>query len=105
MKFLIAMTSTLLLAATAAPAVAQSVAEPSKTVVSYADLNLSTPAGRAALQQRLAHAVEMVCPAGSERMGLDKQLAYDACRKQAWDSIRPQLTRPQLAEVQIRVGR
>jgi UrcA family protein len=102
MKFLIAMTSTVLLAATAAPAVAQSGGGAPQTVVSYADLNLSSSAGRTELQQRLSHAVDMVCPTSSQRMGLDQRAAYDSCRKQAWASIRPQLAHPQFAEVQVR---
>jgi UrcA family protein len=104
MKFLIAMSSTILLATAAAPALAQSAADAPQAVVNYSDLNMSTPAGRAELQQRLAHAVDQVCPASAQR-GLDRQIVYDNCRKQAWESIRPQLARPQLAEVQVRVDR
>jgi UrcA family protein len=103
MKFLIAMSSAILLAAAAAPAVAQSATDAPQTVVNYSDLNLSTPAGRAELQQRLAHAVDLVCPADTR--GLDRQVVHNTCRKQAWESIRPQLGRLQLAEVQVRVDR
>ncbi|HEY1930079.1 MAG TPA: UrcA family protein [Caulobacteraceae bacterium] len=104
MKSLIAITSVLLTAA-AAPAIAQPVSDAPQAVVTYADLNLSTPAGRTNLQQRLAHAVDQVCATRPDPRDLDGWQAYEACRKQAWESIRPQLAQPQLAEAQIRLGR
>ena len=105
MKSLITMTSAILLAATAAPAVAQSVADPPRMVVNYTDLNLTTPAGRAALQHRLDNAVDQVCASRPDVRELGKQAAYESCRKQAWDSIRPQLAQQQFAEVEIRGNR
>ena len=105
MKSLFAMTAAILLAATAAPAVAQSIANPPQMVVTYSDLNLTTPAGRAALQSRLDNAVGQVCSSRPDVRELGKQAAYDGCRKQAWNSIRPQLAQQQFAEVEIRGNR
>ncbi|MHB8285809.1 MAG: UrcA family protein [Caulobacteraceae bacterium] len=62
-KTLIAITA-LLAAATAAPTFAQQLDDNDapRVTVSYADLNLTTPAGVATFDQRIRGAVQKVCP-------------------------------------------
>lgn len=72
----------------AAIPLAKAQTEASAVHVSYADLDLSRAAGRAALDRRLAKALDQVCPA--ERPGLLTQ-APEALRCQA-------ATRQQIAE-------
>ena len=104
MKILIAMTSAALLAAMAAPALAQSTTDAPTAVVKYGDLNLSSADGRAALRTRVDHAVASVCPR-PQPMELGLQHQYNACLQQARDSIRQQLARAysdqQLAQAAI----
>ena len=54
------LTAGTVLAGTASPAIAAPPAAPTR-IVSYADLDLASPAGRARLDQRLAAAARAVC--------------------------------------------
>ena len=60
MKTILATSAAAILAASAAQAAAQDI-EPRSVVVSYADLDLRRPAGREALERRVAAAVRRVC--------------------------------------------
>jgi UrcA family protein len=73
----------------AAIPVAAGAAETRTVVVHSQDLNLTADAGRAALQQRIAHAVGMVCGTDFARTTQDIQ-AYATCRKQVLASTAPQ---------------
>lgn len=61
---------------------AASAAETRTVAVPSGDLNLAKDAGRAVLQQRIAHAVKAVCGPGYARTTADIQ-AYATCSKQA----------------------
>jgi UrcA family protein len=63
MKILLTLAA-LAAASTAAPALAQ--APTAEVVVSYADLDLSSPAGQRALDRRLVHAVREACGDASD---------------------------------------
>jgi UrcA family protein len=69
-------------AVTAAPALAVSP-EASARTVSYADLNLATPAGVAALHHRIAAAVETVCGSYNGVVTLAETVEIDKCRAAA----------------------
>jgi UrcA family protein len=77
MRSLIILSAATSLAAT--PAVAQS--EPVSVTVSYADLNLTTEAGRARLDRRIRIAAAAVC--SPREMGVHLRAAYDNCCKDA----------------------
>ena len=68
----------LLIAAAAAPALAQDAAPPAATRISYADLNLGRPEGRATLDRRLRHAARQLCP-GKDVRTLTEQMQARAC--------------------------
>jgi UrcA family protein len=78
-------------AAAAAPALAQEadVAAPQRSV-SYADLNLSSPAGVATLDRRIDMAVTLVC-ASADLRDLRAWEAIDHCRAEARSKV--ELTR------------
>lgn len=59
--------------------------------ISYADLNLSTEAGRIALQDRIDGAVNRVCPAENSRQ-LERRQHEESCRQQAQISAERQLS-------------
>jgi len=92
MNTLIAMTSAALLAAVAAPALAQSTTDAPTAVVKYGDLNLSSAGGQTALHNRIERAVASVCPR-PEPTALGQQPQYRACLQQARDSVKAQLAR------------
>lgn len=75
--------SSLLLAVLAAPAFAGHGA-PRSVRVSYADLDLTTPAGSAALAQRVRAAARKVCRAGESRAAAS-QVAWRECLEAALD--------------------
>ena len=77
MRSLIPVFAAAILAGSAAPALAE--AAPS-VVVSYSDLNLTTPEGRQALETRIAVAVDTVCD-GSNRFSLQQTQAWAECRE------------------------
>ena len=90
MKTLIAIAAAALLASTGV-AQAQIGSEPASVAVSYADLDLSSPGGRKALEGRVAAAVKRVCPEKPLPQELRKQQAWRACQHTAWSSARQQL--------------
>ncbi len=61
---------------------AASAADVQSVGVHAGDLNLATDAGRAVLQQRIAHAVDAVCGMSHPRTAGEAQ-AYAACSKTA----------------------
>lgn len=85
-KFLMALALSTLVTA---PAIAQSGETVSQTV-SYADLDLSTPAGRAMLDRRLASAARSLCQVGS--YDLARQTAEKRCFKVTIASARQKAT-------------
>ena len=93
---------------TAGAAQAQQVRETSTVRVSYADLDLSSAAGRTALERRVSHAVKRVCPDRPSPQELTKLRLYKACQEKAWDGVRPQITAlfggRHLAQAAIQVG-
>jgi UrcA family protein len=66
-----------------APAAAQLPAAPERVVVRYADLDLSSPAGLAALNRRVLTAVQAACGTPSDSDVHGKNLII-ACRHQAF---------------------
>jgi UrcA family protein len=73
----------------ATPALAQADDAATRRV-SYADLDLSSPAGRAVLDRRLTSAVRAVCGSGS--YDLSRMVAEKRCFKVAIGSARQQAT-------------
>lgn len=62
-----------------------------KASVSYADLDLSRPAGRSVLERRISVAIDRVCPSDADPGELrDHQVARN-CRKTAWVGANQQL--------------
>lgn len=78
------------IAASSSAAVAQPVAASRTVHVSFADLDLSQAAGRAALEHRVSHAVMRVCPLpyGGDTRAMS---AHRVCRVAAWSGARKQL--------------
>ena len=89
--------------------VTPAAAEPTR-YVSYGDLDLSGPAGRTALRQRVTHAVEQVC-GGIEARNIHSGEAVQACRTDTWSTVQPQLNAAFgasvriLADARIAIGR
>jgi UrcA family protein len=83
MKRIIAITTAALALSAFSGAVRAQDADAPSVRVSYADLDLSQPAGRAVLNQRITHAVTLVCGERPMPAELDRQRAYDACRSTA----------------------
>jgi UrcA family protein len=67
--------------------------------VSYADLNLTSPTGRAVLQRRLSQAAELVCGSGNWRQAGSLQQSYEnrKCQKRAVLEAMDHLAATQLA--------
>jgi UrcA family protein len=79
------------IAASASAAIAEPVVEATPSiVVSFADLDISHPAGRATLENRVSHAVMRLCgmPAAAD---LEAMSQYRSCRRTAWAGARLQL--------------
>jgi UrcA family protein len=93
MKMLVAIASAALLCAAADTASAQAFSEADSVRVSYADLDLTRPSGRAVLEQRIKHAIKRVCPPRptSPEIGIYK--IHRNCRAASWDGVQPQLAR------------
>jgi len=76
------------------------------TMVSYADLDLSSSGGRATLQARVHAAVDQVCPEQDARR-LEMRGYYEACRAHAEASARDQIaqvmSQGRLAENVVRI--
>jgi len=91
-KYAFATVTALLTLATGCPATAQQITR----VVSYRDLDLTSPAGIKTLRLRLASAVNRVCrPVGDSLLGSETQ----QCRAQALSDVEPRvLDAVQLAE-------
>jgi UrcA family protein len=87
MRKTILITATLFTAISAIPASAQG---PATQSVSYAGLDLGTPAGRAALNRRVASAVEAVCGSYAGASGYETG-EIDRCRAAARTGIETQL--------------
>jgi UrcA family protein len=66
-------------------------AQEASTVVSYADLDLTTEAGRATLDSRLHRAVRDVCGGYPSRSTLSRIGAYYSCVAQARESYKEQV--------------
>ena len=91
MKTIIAMTAAALLALAAGQAAAQDEQTAPKASVSYADLDLSHPAGRSVLERRISIAVARVCPSDAYPGELRDHLAARTCKKTAWAGANQQL--------------
>lgn len=88
------------IATAAAPAAAESISQR----VGYADLNLASPAGIAALRQRVATAVKQICGKAEVR-DIHSDNRVEDCRRKARAGVEPQLALAlsggiQLAEAQ-----
>lgn len=59
--------------------------------VSYADLDLAKPSGRAALDQRVARAVDHVCPDEPGPLRLARRREQIECREQALTDAKLQI--------------
>jgi UrcA family protein len=93
----------IVLAASLLMAAAPALAEPTSTlvvqanlpladnsrVVSYADLQISTPEGRAALQKRVAFAVSDLCDV--RRFSVAEPHDSMRCSAETWASVKPRL--------------
>jgi len=91
MKTIIAMSTAALLTLAAGHAAAQADQGAPKAFVSYADLDLSHPAGRAVLELRIAVAVDRVCPLAVYPGPLLDQLVARKCKQAAWVGANQQL--------------
>ena len=69
---------------TATPSIAQAPASPERVVVSYADLDLSSPAGIATLNRRILSAVQAACGPESDSDPHGKNLVRQ-CRHRSFD--------------------
>lgn len=67
---------------TASPAFARDVEPPPRATVSYADLDIASPAGQAAFERRLASAIKRVCGANSVPTLLYEKLRIRKCHKE-----------------------
>jgi len=106
MKTIIATASaSLFFLAAAAPAFADDIGSPPTAVVSYADLDLGHPQGRAVLERRVGNAVAQVCPAANRAAELALAARAHTCREAAWSAAQRQLAMiyrgRQLAEADV----
>jgi UrcA family protein len=90
----------LLAAISAMPAAAQA---PASRAVGHAGLDLATPAGRAALDRRIASAVESVCGSYAGASS-DEAREIDRCRAAARTGIATQLAALQSRNARITLG-
>lgn len=80
-------------AAQEAPLVVYGQALDSRTErVTFADLNLSDPAGRSRLHNRVGGAIERVCDLDLGRDGLQDR-GYYRCANAAWGAAAPQIAK------------
>lgn len=93
MKSLFVITATALITCAAAPALAQTESPAPEVRVGYVDLDLTRPAGRAALEQRVSAAINLVCPQLTTPFVLPEQSRRAECRRAAWASAKRQLER------------
>jgi UrcA family protein len=59
--------------------------------IQSADLDLTSDAGRAALQDRVRGAINEVCVTGGWGSGLEAQKVTDACRQKVLAQVTPQI--------------
>lgn len=90
MKTIIAIAAATLALLTAGQAAAQTDA-PMRASVSYADLDLSRPTGREALEHRIDQAVSRVCADEPSLLDLKRTSIYRRCRDEAWAGAKQQL--------------
>jgi UrcA family protein len=69
-----------------AAASAAASAEPPSRAVRYADLDLATSDGVAALDRRIGHAIEQICGTAVPA-DLDSQAAIQLCRVASWKEV------------------
>jgi UrcA family protein len=62
-------------------------------IVSYADLNLQSGAGRQVLLRRVAYAVRDLCQVNPGWNGLEVYMRDRQCFNQGWNSASPQINR------------
>lgn len=87
--------ASLLLLASAGAVHAQADDTAPTVVVKYADLNINTPAGAAALVDRLERAVRVSCDGTNlDRRDLGSVQAFDACRRAALSDAVAKIDRP-----------
>ena len=91
MKTIIAMTTAALLTLAAGQAAAQDAQAAPKASVSYADLDLSRPAGRSVLERRISVAIDRVCPSAAYPGELRDHLTARNCRQTALAGANQQL--------------
>jgi UrcA family protein len=107
MKTVTAIATAALLALAAGVVSAQAQDEVRTASVSYADLDLTHASGRAVLQRRVAHAVDLVCSPRPSTRELGKMQAFRACREKAWTGANQQLAQiyggKMLAEASVKV--
>lgn len=96
--------SALVLAASAVghPAVAQPADPPVGVTVSYADLDISRPAGATALLSRLQAAAVQACGGAPDVRLLAQGAAFDRCRREAVTRAIAQVDSPTLNEMASR---
>lgn len=100
MRKTILFTAALLATISALPASAQA---PASRAVNYAGLDLATPAGRAALDRRIATAVEAVCGSYAGASSYEAR-EIDRCRAGARTGIETQLAALQSRNARITLG-
>ena len=71
-------------------------AEAPRLSVSFADLNLQTADGQAALRERIRRASEVVCGMSLGQRDLQAKLAVDRCMKQSFDQAVASIPAPSL---------
>lgn len=91
MKTFIAIASAALLCAAADSAYAQLNSDVPTARISYADLDLSRPAGRQILEQRVSGAIKRMCPARPAPQELMKMRQRRECHQTAWAGANRQL--------------
>ena len=74
------------------PASARQEADTRSTTVSYADLDLGSARGQAALERRIQYAINNVCN-DTGRRSLDAQAQNEACRNDAKARMAPTVER------------
>lgn len=84
MKPIIALTAAALFVTGSGQAIAQEFSQRTK-VVPYADLDLTSSAGRETLQRRIARAVDYVCPAPDTLINLRAVAEQRACQRETSD--------------------
>jgi UrcA family protein len=73
----------------ATPALAETIETPPVAHVRFSDLDLTTPSGKAALNRRIVHAVEQVCPDTSIQTLSRRSPSYP-CRREAFKAVAAQ---------------